>query len=446
MTPNSEKFIKMSEMKVPAVAPAPHDLPPQYKGRKDLLGQARLRLEAIGDKLDLPRGLRDRMFAPHRVVQTFSPVKMDNGDVHVFPGYRVEHSNVLGPYYGGIRYHQDVDQDAITALALLRTWQCALVGIPFGGAKGGITVDPHVLTVGELERLTRRYTSDMIQVFDPRKDIPSQDVFTSEREMAWMMDTVSINRGHAVPGAVTGKPLSIGGTVLNQEASGRGVFLTIEQYFAQHGKAVMGQKIAIEGFGKIGRVAAQHLFKAGAVIVAVSDRSGALANPNGLDVNAMVRHADANGGYIQGFPGAEAIDVEDLLLLDVDVLIPATESCRITRSNAEKVRAKLICEGANMPITPEADLILERRGIPVLPDLLANAGGVIVGYFEWVQDNNQLFWSEDEVGDRLKAVLMRAYQKVESRSLKDKVSLRTAAHLEAVGTIVEALHLRGLYP
>jgi glutamate dehydrogenase/leucine dehydrogenase len=436
----------MSELKVPAATPAPSSLPVQYQGRKDLLGQARARLEAIGDRLDIPRGLRDRMFAPHRVIQTFSPVRLDNGEIGVFPGYRVEHSNVLGPYYGGIRYHQDVDQDAITALAMLRTWQCALVGIPFGGAKGGITVDPHTLSVEELERLTRRYTSDMIQVFDPKKDIPSQDVFTSEREMAWMMDTVSINRGHAVPGAVTGKPLSIGGTVLSSDAAGRGVHLMVEEYFRQHDKTLMGLKIAIEGFGKIGRVAAQHLFKAGAVIVAVSDRSGALQNPNGLDIAAMLRHADANGGFIKGFAGGTPMTEEELLLLDVDVLIPATESCRITRSNAEKIQAKVVVEGANMPVTPEADVILERRGVTVIPDLLANAGGVIVGYFEWVQDNNQLFWSEDEVGDRLKAVLMRSYQKVANRAIKDKVSLRTAAHIEAVSTVVEALTLRGLYP
>jgi glutamate dehydrogenase (NAD(P)+)/glutamate dehydrogenase (NADP+) len=448
MTPNSEKRPTMSELKVPAATPGPSTLPPQYKGRKDLLGQARVRLELTADQLELARGLRERLFSPHRVVQTYSPIRRDDGEVHVFPGYRVEHSNVLGPYYGGIRYHEDVDLDAVTALAMLRTWQCALVGIPFGGAKGGITVDPHTLTVGELERLTRRYTSDMITVFDPKKDIPSQDVFTSEREMAWMMDTVSINRGYAVPGAVTGKPLSIGGTVLASEAAGRGVHQVVAEHYRALDRDLMGVKIAIEGFGKIGRVAAQHLFKAGATIVAISDRSGALYNPAGLDIPGIMRHVASNDGFIKGFEGGEttAIAEDDLLTLDVDVVIPASESCRITRSNAEKVQAKLIVEGANMPVTPEADAILERRGVTVIPDLLANAGGVIVGYFEWVQDNNQLFWSEDEVGDRLKAVLLRAYQKVSSRALKDKVSLRAAAHLEAVGTVVEALHLRGLYP
>ena len=436
----------MSELKVPAATPAPASLPIQYKGRKDLLGQARTRLELAGERLNLPRGLRERMFAPHRVVQTFSPVKMDNGEVEVFPGYRVEHSNVLGPYYGGVRFHHEVDQDAVTALALLTTWQCALVGIPFGGAKGGITVDPLKLSEGELERLTRRYTSDMVNVFDPKKDIPSPDVFTTDREMAWIMDTVSINRGYAVPGAVTGKPLSIGGTLGNAEASGRGVYLVLEEYFRQQGKSLMGLKVAIEGFGKLGRVAAQHLHKAGAVIVAISDISGGLHNEKGLDINAVIRHASEHGGFIAGYPGAEAISEDDVMLLDVDVLVPASFSCRLTRSNAEKVRAKVVCEGANMPTTPEADLILERRGIQVLPDMLVNAGGVIVGYFEWVQDNNQLFWSEEEVGERLKAVLLRAYHRVASRAAKEKTSLRDAAHLEAVGTVVEALHLRGLYP
>lgn len=420
-------------------------LPIQYKGRKDLLGQARVRLEGVGDRLGITAGFRDRLFAPHRVVQTFSPVRMDTGEVEVFQGYRVEHSNVLGPYYGGIRFHHEVDQDAITALAMLMTWQCSLLGIPFGGAKGGITVDPYQLSDGELERMTRRYTSDMIQVFDPQKDIPRPDVSTSEREMAWMMDTISVNRGYAVPGAVTGKPLSIGGTQGNSEAAGGGVYLMVQEFYRQFGKDLRGAKVAIEGFGKIGRVAAQLLHRDGAVIVAVSDRSGGLHDSRGLDIPALLKHVAVHH-VIEGFVGGAPINEQDLLLLPVDVLIPASLSCQITKSNAELIQASLICEGANMPTTPEADRILAQRGVTVIPDILANGGGAIVGYFEWVQDNNQLFWTEEEVISRLKSLMLRACRRVQSRAERDGLTLRLAAHLEAVGNVFDAATMRGLYP
>ncbi|HEY9721407.1 MAG TPA: Glu/Leu/Phe/Val dehydrogenase [Oscillatoriaceae cyanobacterium] len=423
----------------------PQSLPIQYKGRKDLLGQSRVRLEQVAKTLNLPAGICDRLFAPHRVVQTFSPVRMDSGEISVFPGYRVEHSNILGPYYGGIRFHHEVDLDAITALAYLRTLQCALIGIPFGGAKGGVTVDPTQLSDGELERLTRRYTSDMGMIFDPKKDIPSPDVYTSEREMAWMMDTVSVNHGYAEPGAVTGKPLSIGGTQGNTEASGRGVAMVVEEYFRRADKPLKGATVIITGFGKIGRVAAQLLQRVGAKIIGVSDRSGGLYDADGIDVEALWQHMLA-GNDLGTFKAAGAMPEDELLLTETDLLIPASLSCQITRSNAEKVQAKLIVEGANMPITPEADNILGRRGIPVVPDMLANAGGVIVGYFEWVQDNNQLFWTEEEVVDRLRTVMMRAYGKVHERAGRDGQTLRLAAHTEALRTLVEAATIRGLYP
>lgn len=423
----------------------PSALPIQYKGRNDLLGQARARLEMVADLLKLAPGLRDRIFVPHRVVQTFSPVRMDNGELEVFPGYRVEHSNILGPYYGGVRYHEQVDLDAITALAMLMTWQCSLLGIPFGGAKGGITVDPYQLSEGELERLTRRYAADMVNVFDPHRDIPRPDVSTSAREMAWIMDTISVNRGYAVPGAVTGKPLSIGGTQGNMEAAGGGVYVVVKEYFSRLGETLAGKKVAIEGFGKIGRVAAQLLHRDGAIIVAVSDRTGGLYNEDGIDINALLGHV-AQHQLIKGFAGGKALAEQELLLLPVDLLIPASMSCQITKSNADKIQARVVCEGANMPTTPEADRILEQRGITVLPDILANAGGAIVGYFEWVQDNNQLFWTEDEVIQRLKDVLLRAYQKVAHRAERDRMSFRLAAHHEAVGNLIEALELRGLYP
>ena len=423
----------------------PNHLPAQYKGRRDLLGQARVRLDLAGEMLQLPSGERLRLFAPERVIQTFSPVRMDDGELRVFPGYRVEHSNTLGPYYGGIRFHQEVDQDATTALAMLMTWQCALMGIPFGGAKGGVTVDPYTLSEGELERLTRRYTTDMALVFDPLRDIPRPDVSTSEREMAWIMDTISVNRGYAVAGSVTGKPLAIGGTQGNREAPGNGVFLAIQEYYDRANKRLHGASVAIEGFGKIGRVAAQLLDQDGARIVAVSDRSGGIYDPDGLDVRDLLRHVQHHrdlGGYV----GAKRITEAELLLLAVDILIPASLPCQITKSNADQIRAGLICEGANMPVTPEADRILDARGIPVIPDILANAGGAIVGYFEWVQDNNQLFWTEEEVFSRLKSLQLRAYHNVQRRAERDGLSLRLAAHIEALNHVVQAANLRGLYP
>jgi glutamate dehydrogenase (NAD(P)+)/glutamate dehydrogenase (NADP+) len=423
----------------------PNRLPVQYKGRHDLLGQARMRLDLTGERLGIPLHQRDWIFAPNKVVQTFSPVRMDDGEVNVFPGYRVEHSNVLGPYYGGIRFHPDVDLDAITALSMLMTWQCALLGIPFGGAKGGITVDPYSLSDGELERLTRRYTSDMITVFDPQRDIPRPDVSTSEREMAWMMDTVSVNRGYAVPGSVTGKPLVVGGTQAAGDAAGRGVYVLLQEYLRARGREVRGTRIIIEGFGKLGRVAAHLLHRDGAIVVGVSDRSGGLHDPNGLDILALLDHVEKHR-VIKGFGAGTAIAEPDLLLMPTDVLIPASLSCQVTRSNAGQIQAGLIVEGANMPVTPEADRILQERGIDVLPDLLANAGGAIVGYFEWVQDNNQLFWTEEEVVSRLKALMLRAWRKVAARADRDKLTLREAAHLEAVGHLLEAATLRGLYP
>lgn len=420
-------------------------LPIQYKGRKDLLGQARYRLDATGERLGISPSARDWIFAPNKVVQTFSPVRMDDGEIEVFPGYRVEHSNVLGPYYGGVRYHPEVDLDAITALAMLMTWQCALVGIPFGGAKGGITVDPYTLSEGELERMTRRYASDNISIFDAQRDIPRPDVSTSEREMAWIMDTISVNHGYAVPGAVTGKPLVVGGTHGASEAAGRGVYLLLQEYLRGKNRELRRAKVIIEGFGKIGRVAAGLLHRDGAVIVGVSDRSGGLYDERGLDIPALLLHVQKNG-LLKGFQGGTAIAEQDLLLQPADILIPASLSCQVTRSNAAKLQVSLIVEGANMPVTPEADKILADRGIDVLPDVLANSGGAIVGYFEWVQDNNQLFWTEEEVISRTKAVVFRAWRKVASRAERDKLTFREAAHMEALGHLVEAAAMRGLYP
>jgi glutamate dehydrogenase (NAD(P)+)/glutamate dehydrogenase (NADP+) len=370
---------------------------------------------------------------------------MDSGEVEVFPGYRVEHSNILGPYYGGVRYHPEVNLDMITGLSFLMTLQCALLGIPFGGAKGGVTVDPYTLSDGERERLTRRFASDMVTVFDPLKDIPRPDVSTSARDMAWIMDTLSINRGYAIPSAVTGKPLAIGGTVLAGEAAGRGTFLLIKEFFRARGRELRNARVVIEGFGKLGSVVAHLLDREGARIVGLSDRTGALYRADGLDVAGLSTHIEA-GGRLVDFPGPSVITEDELLLLDTDILIPASLSCQLTRSNTERVQARLVVEGANMPVTPEADRILQARGIDVLPDILGNAGGVLVGYFEWVQDHNQLFWSEEEVMSRLRDLLLRTWRQVESRATRDELPYREAAHAIALERLAEAAQLRGFYP
>jgi glutamate dehydrogenase (NAD(P)+)/glutamate dehydrogenase (NADP+) len=420
-------------------------LPAQYQGRRDLLGQVRLRLSETSDRLGLAPGLQSWMFAPDRVVQTYSPVRLDSGEVGVFPGYRVEHSNVMGPYYGGVRFHPEVELDVITALAILGTWQAALFGIPFGGAKGGVTVDPYALSESELERLTRRFTSDMVTVFDPKKDIPRPDISTSDREMSWMMDTLSVNRGYATPAAVTGKPLVIGGSQVAGEAAGRGVWLAMREYERTHGFDLRGARVVIEGFGKLGRTLALMLYRDGAQIVGVSDRSGGVWQAEGLDVNALLVYVQANHG-VAGFPGAEPVAEADLLLRPCDILIPASLSAQITRSNAEHVQARLIVEAANMPVTPEADRLLAARGVAVLPDLVANAGGLVVGYFEWVQDNNQLFWTEEEVTSRLRDLVSRVWALVVSRSERDRLSPREAAQTIALERFAEAAKLRGFYP
>lgn len=426
------------------IPPAP-TLPSQYRGRRDLLGQAGLRLARMGAHLGLDVDFQNWLFAPNKVIQTYSPVRMDSGEVEVFSGYRVEHSDILGPYYGGVRYHPEVNLDMITALSFLMTLQCALLGIPFGGAKGGITVDPYAISEGERERLTRRYASDMVTVFHPRKDIPRPDVSTSEREMAWMMDTLSINRGFALPAAVTGKPLAIGGTVLTGEAAGRGAYILIKEYLRSQGRDLRGTRVVIEGYGKLGSVAAHWLAREGALVIGLSDRTGALHAVNGLDLAAINRHL-AEGKRLADFAGPEVITEAELLLLETDILLPASLSCQITRSNAQRVRAGLVVEGANMPVTPEADRILQERGIRVLPDILGNAGGVLVGYFEWVQDHNQLFWTEEEVTSRLRDLLLRSWRQVESRSTRDTLSYREAAHALALERLAEAAHLRGFYP
>jgi glutamate dehydrogenase/leucine dehydrogenase len=409
------------------------------------LTSARQQLAKCIDILGIEPGVHERLAYPDRVVQVNSPVRMDDGSTKMFSGYRVQHNNALGPYKGGLRFHHSVDIDEVTALAMLMSWKCSLVGLPYGGAKGGITVDPRQLSVSELERLTRRFTADMILVFDPQKDIPAPDVNTSPREMAWIMDTWSVNKGYAAPGVVTGKPIAIGGSLGRFEATGRGVITMTDELLRFKGRQMAGTSMAIQGFGNVGSIAAMLAHQQGAKIVAVSDVFGGIHNPAGIDIPAAMRYAKANGS-LAGFPDAEPISNEDLLLLPVDVLIPAALEAVITDKNAESIQAEFIVEAANGPITPAADAILEKKGITVVPDILANAGGVVVSYFEWVQGMSQLFWSEEEVNDRLRRIMTRAFNQVAELVTSKDLTFRMGAYSIGVGRIAEALKVRGLYP
>lgn len=409
------------------------------------LEKSRLQLKRCGEILGLERSMLDRLGFPDKIVQTNSPVRMDDGRLKMFSGYRVQHNNILGPYKGGVSYQLGLDIDHVTAHAMLMTWQCSLVGLPFGGAKGGINVDPFTLSLGELERLTRRYTADMVNVFHPHKDIPSLNVNTSPREMAWIMDTWSTSRGYAAPGVVTGKPTAIGGTVGRSNATGHGVIFALDELLTNQGRSWQGLRIAIHGFGKLGSVAAAGAHERGAKVVAISDLSGGLYREDGIDVPDLLGYVHAHH-FVKGYGEADAISAEEVLYVPCDVLIPASTGIQIRVQNVDRIQAGIIVEGANAPITFEADAILELRGVTVLPDILANAGGAIVSYFEWVQGTQQLFWSESEVNDRLRTLMSRAFQRVANNVTIKHLSFRMGAYAEAVGRVAEALSMRGLYP
>jgi glutamate dehydrogenase/leucine dehydrogenase len=418
----------------------------EYETRHSiLLEHERKTLEEACRMLGIDDGTKERLALPDRVIHTSCPVRMEDGSARTFTGYRVQHNNALGPYIGGIRYHQAVDIDVITALAMLQSWQCSLVGLPFGGAKGGIAVEPAKLSVGELERLTRRYTSSMTLVFDPVKDIPCPDVNTGPREMAWIMDTWSCNYGYAAPGAATGKPTAIGGTQGGWEGAGRGVVIILEQWLKTRGRSLKDLRVAIEGFGRLGSVAASLMHAQGAKIVAATDPTGGARNEDGLDIPALVAYTRENGG-VAGFAGGEPIDAKTLVTLPVDVLIPASTGRIITRSNASHIQAELVLEGANSPTTPTADEILHKRGVTLIPDILANAGGVILSYFEWVQGRSEFFWSADEVSRKLEELLIRAFNSVVREADERSVTYRQAAWCLGVGRVARAFEARGLYP
>jgi glutamate dehydrogenase (NAD(P)+) len=373
------------------------------------------------------------------------PVAMDDGNTRVFQGYRVTHNIARGPSKGGIRYHPDVTLDEVKSLAMWMTWKCALAGIPFGGAKGGVVCNPKQMSEGELQRMTRRFTSEIINEIGPERDIPAPDVGTDGRVMAWIFDTYSMNKGHSVLGVVTGKPLTIGGSLGREEATARGALYCVREAVRKKQMSLNGTRVAVQGFGNVGSYLAKFLTEDGATVIAVSDSATGLHNPQGIDVQAAIAHKRETGS-LAGFRGAGEISNEDLLLLDCDVLAPCALEQVITEENAAQVKAKIIVEGANGPITPTADDILEEKGVLVLPDILANAGGVVVSYFEWVQGLQEYFWKEAEVNAKLNDIVTRAFnetwQTMESRS----ISMRLAAYGLAVQRVAEATVTRGIYP
>jgi glutamate dehydrogenase (NAD(P)+) len=406
---------------------------------------AQRQFDLAADRLNLDPGLRRVLRQPRRELTVHFPVKMDDGSVQVFTGYRVQHNLGRGPAKGGIRYHQDVTLDEVKALAMWMTWKCAVVGIPYGGGKGGVIVDPKKLSVKELEALTRRFTTEIEVLIGPERDIPAPDVNTNAQVMAWMMDTYSMHQGYTVPGVVTGKPISLGGSEGRNEATARGtVFCVIEA--AHHLDIDLRRAtVAIQGFGNAGSIAARLIADQGATVVAVSDSTGGIHNPAGLDVGKVLNWKKEHG-TVQGFPGSTDVTNAEVLEVECDILIPAALENQITNRNADRIRARVVAEAANGPTTPEADEILFRRGVFMIPDILCNAGGVTVSYFEWVQDLNRDHWSEEVVNEKLREIMTRSFDETFSISQRESCDMRTAAYLLAVERVSEATAMRGLYP
>jgi glutamate dehydrogenase (NAD(P)+) len=400
--------------------------------------------EIASEKLKLDENVGIRLKRPDRALVVSVPTRMDDGSVRVFTGYRVQHSDTLGPFKGGVRYHPDVNLGEISALAMWMTWKCSLVGLPLGGAKGGITCDPRELSRDEIQGMTRRYTAEILDFIGPEVDIPAPDMGTNEQVMAWIMDTYSQHKGHAVPGVVTGKPVSIGGTLGRRDATGRGVVYTIVEAAKHLGLDLQRCSAVIQGFGNVGSVTARDLANLGVKIVAVSDRAGGIWNDKGLPINDLILYNERNR-RLEGFPEAEKISGGDLFKLKCDILIPAAGEMQITADNAGSLTCRLVAEGANGPTTLEADEILRERGIFVIPDILANAGGVIVSYFEWVQDLQNFFWVEDEVNRKLKDILTRTFHEVLRMSQKEHVNMRLAALMIGIRRVSQAMLWRGLY-
>jgi glutamate dehydrogenase (NAD(P)+) len=402
-------------------------------------------LDLVAKRLGLDRGVLERLRLPKRCMVVSVPVKMDNGETQVFIGYRVHHNLVLGPGKGGLRYHPSVNLGDVCALAMWMTWKCALVGLPFGGAKGGICCDPTQMSSTEREHLTRRYTQEILLVIGPQVDILAPDVNTNEETMAWIMDTYSMQVGYSVPGVVTGKPIVIGGSLGRREATGRGVVYCVQEACSLQKIPLQGARVVVQGFGNVGSVTAALLHELGARVIAVSDVQGGVYHGNGLDIPQLLTYQQKTKTVI-GFPGAEAITNADLLTLPCEILVPAALERQISADNAGKVQCRILAEGANGPTTPEADIILRERGILVIPDILCNAGGVIVSYFEWVQDLQNYFWTETQINRRLRKVLIKAFRAVYALAQRVQMDMRTAALMLGVGRVADGKQVRGLFP
>ena len=412
---------------------------------RTVLDDAREQLAQAVETLGLGPGVFAMLAAPRREISVSIPLRRDGGTTEVLRGYRVQHNYSRGPGKGGVRFDARVDIDEVRALAMWMTWKCALLDVPYGGAKGGVRVDPRDYSTAELERITRRYTSEIAPLIGPDNDIPAPDIGTDEQTMAWMMDTYSVGQGHTVLGVVTGKPIALGGSQGRAAATSRGVVSIAVEALRHAGIAVVGARAAVQGFGKVGRGGARFLAEEGVRVVAVSDVYGAVLDRAGLDIPALERHVDETGSVV-GFPGATPIDGEDVLTADVDLLVPAAVEGVVHAGNADRVRARVVVEGANGPLTAEADRILEARDVLVVPDILANAGGVVVSYFEWVQANQSYWWSEAEVNERLVDRMTRAWKDVLHYAAERRLTLRLAATCMAVERVYRAHELRGLYP
>jgi glutamate dehydrogenase (NAD(P)+) len=426
--------------------PVPQPIP-RIAPREDLnpLRIAQIQFDMAAEYLKLDPGLRQILRAPKRVLEVSVPTKMDNGQVKVFTGYRVQHNVSRGPSKGGIRYHPNVTVDEVKALAMWMTWKTATVNIPYGGAKGGVICDPKRMSKPELERMTRRYASEILPLIGPEQDIPAPDVYTDQQTMAWIMDTYSMTKGYSALGVVTGKPLSIGGSEGRKEATARGVMVTVEEACKLKKIPFRGAAVAIQGFGNVGSLVAKLFAEKKARVVAISDSRGGVFNSRGIDPLKAMRYKD-RAGTVVGMPGTSRISNDDLLTLKCDILVPAALENVITLNNVEQIKAKVVAEAANGPTTPHADEVLARRGIMLIPDILANAGGVTVSYFEWVQDLQSFFWPVEEVNAKLESVMRRAFLEVFESMRKHRTQMRTGAYTLAVGRVADATLVRGLFP
>jgi glutamate dehydrogenase (NAD(P)+) len=406
---------------------------------------AQRQFDLAAERLGLDDGMRRVLREPRRELTVHFPVHMDDGSVRVFTGYRVQHNLGRGPAKGGIRYHQDVSIDEVKALAMWMTWKCAVVGIPYGGGKGGVIVDPKKLSKKELEGLSRRFFTEIEVLVGPERDIPAPDVNTTPQVMAWFMDTYSMHQGYTVPGVVTGKPISLGGSEGRNEATARGTVYCIVEAARHLGIELKKAKVAVQGFGNAGSIAAQLMVVEGATIVAVSDSTGGIHSPNGIDISKVIAWKQEHG-TVQGFPGAKDVTNPEVLEVECDILIPAALENQITIHNADNIKAKLVAEAANGPTDPEADEILWKKGIFMIPDILCNAGGVTVSYFEWVQDLNRDHWSEQVVNEKLREIMVKAFQETLAIARREQIYMRTAAYLLAVQRVADAMEMRGIYP